>query len=137
MIEFSGIDVVAQRQMSDVHVRRALAAALGVPEQRAALIDDMIDYPDPGAADVVCVSSPVGGEFASLLSIQTGRLELPYGTHMELVQRLCDLLQTQCLVPHADVDPYVMWLIAPGASPRKVALDPTALDEGRYLIAHC
>ena len=71
-----------------------------------------------------------------MLSIQVERLALPYDTHAQMMQRLCEVLGTQCLVPYDDdVDPYSMWSVSPGDQPRKVSLDPVALNEGRYVIA--
>lgn len=136
MIEFNGLDIVVQHRMDDDNTRQALAIALGLPEERIALINDVSDYPEAGAADVVCVSSSVDGEFACLLSLQVEHLTLPYDARGQLLQRLCELLGTQCLVPcDGDADPYIMWSISPGKQPGKVALDAIALDEGRYVIA--
>jgi hypothetical protein len=83
----------------------------------------------------VCVSSPVDGEFSQLLSLQAKRRVLPYDEQWQVVQRICDLLDTQCLCPDdQDMNPYTMRLLGPGAAPAKVSLDPVALDEGRYVI---
>ena len=136
MIEFNGIDIIVQYRPPHVSVRRALAAALWVSEERVVVIDDVSDYPEAGAADIVCVSSPVEGEFAGLLSIQVERLVVPCDTHEQLVRRLCDALDTQCLVPDNEREnPYLMWWISPGFAPRKIGIDPVAFDEGRYVVA--
>jgi hypothetical protein len=39
------------------------------------------------------------------------------------------------LAPDDGVNPYLMWLLVPGAPRRKVSLDVTAFDEGGYEIA--
>lgn len=136
MIEFNGIDIIVQHQMDQERVRRALAAALHVPERRVALIDDMSHYPKAGDADIVCVSSQVEGEFVNLLSIQVDRTTLPYETHAQLMQALCESLGVPYITPDdGDVDPYYMWLVSPGAVPSRVGLDPVAFDEGRYVVA--
>lgn len=136
MIEFNGIDIIVQHRPPDVSVRRALAAALAVSEERVVVIGDVSDYPEVGAAGVVCVASPLEGEFTGLLSIQVERLVVPCDTHEQLVRRFCDALGTQCLVPDDEQkDPYLMWAISPGAAPRKVGLDPVAFDDGQYIIA--
>lgn len=137
MMEFNGIDIVVRYRPSDVSVRRALAAALAVSEGRVVVLDDVIHYPEVGAADIVCVSSPLEGEFTGLLSIQAERLVVPCETHEQLMRRLCDVLGTQCLVPDDEQkNPYLMWSFSPGAAPRKIGLDPVAFDDGRYVIAH-
>jgi hypothetical protein len=135
MIDFDGIDIVVQHRPEDDIVRRALAAVLGVPGARVVVIDDVTDYPEAGAADVVCVCSPLEGEFARLLSVQVERLPLPYESPAHLMQRFSDILDVQCLSPYdGDMSPYVMWSFSPGKPPGKVALDPVALDEGRYVV---
>ncbi len=136
MIEFQGVDIVVQKRPADAGVRQALAVTLGVPEGRVALVDDLSDYPEAGAADVVCVRSSVEGEFSDLLSIQADRLTAPYETALQLVARLGELLGAECLVPDEDSqNPYLMWLILPGSAPLKVALDTIAFDRGQYVIA--
>jgi hypothetical protein len=135
MIEFNGIDILVRHRPDDASVLRALAAALGVPEGRVALIDDVSEYPKPDAADVVCVSSSLEGDFTGLLSIQVEHLTLPYDTREQLVQRLCELLDAQCLIPEEEENPYIMWLVSPEAASCKIALDPIAFDEGQYVIA--
>lgn len=82
------------------------------------------------------MSSPLEGEFDGLLSIQVERLVVPCDTHEQLMRRLCNALGTQCLVPDDEQEnPYLMWLISPGAAPRKIGLDSIAFDVGRYIIA--
>ncbi|HEX4417765.1 MAG TPA: hypothetical protein VH165_07690 [Kofleriaceae bacterium] len=49
---------------------------------------------------------------------------------------MADALGAQYLTPDDDdEDPYFMWLISPGIERSKVGLEPSALDEGRYVIA--
>ena len=134
MIEFNGIDIILERQIKDASIRHALAASLRVPENRVIVIDDMSKYPEPAAADVVCVISSVEGEFTQLLSVQTGRLLLPYDEPLALIQSLCELLGTRCLATDDDADPYYMWLISPGATSGRIELDPIAFDGDRYII---
>lgn len=59
----------------------------------------MSDYPESDADDVVYVSSSLEGGFTGLLSIQVGQLKLPYDTREQFIQRLCELVGSQCLVP--------------------------------------
>ena len=135
MIEFSGIDIILERQINDTSIRQALAASLGVPENRVIVIDDMSKYPESAAADVVCVTSSVEGEFIQLLSVQAGRLLLPYDEPLALIQSLCELLGTRCLAPDDDADPYCMWLISPGTARGRIQIDPIAFDDDRYVIS--
>jgi hypothetical protein len=135
VIEFKGIDVVAERKIDSAEIRHALMESLSVVEERIIVIYDMGDYPQSGAADVVCVISPVDGEFSSLLSIQTDGLTLPYNGVLELVQRLAEILRTRCLVPDEGLDPYVMWLASPGQPVQRVGLDVAALNEDRYVVS--
>jgi hypothetical protein len=134
MIEFGGVDVVAQRRPDDEHLRSALAVVFGIPEDRVLLIEDVSGYEKSAAADVVCLSSSVEGEFTCLLSIDIARCTLPYDTREQLLQRFCELLGTSFLVPDEDINPYVFWLYSAGAVSVKVGIDADALDRDRYLI---
>lgn len=135
MIEFSGADLVLEKNVDDASLRRALASCLNVPEDRVAVIDDVGQYPEPSLADVVGVTSRVSGEFSRLVSIQSKTLELPYDRLLAPLQRLCEVLGTRCLAPDDGSDPYVMWLLAPGDHPKLVGVDPVSLDENRYVVA--
>lgn len=136
MIEFSGMDIIVKQPMPDEHIRLAISSVLHVPEERVAMIDDMTHYPERQDADAVCVSSSVEGEFSRLLSIQAGLSMLPYETHTQFLQSLCEQLGTQYITPDdQDDNPYVMWLVSPGTTPGRIGLDPVALDEGRYIIS--
>jgi hypothetical protein len=124
-----------QHDLSDEVVRSALAATFFVPGRRVAIIDDTADYPRSADFDIVCVSSPVGGDFVRLLSIQSDHITLPYETRPQMLRALCEHLGTQYLTPDdSDEDPYFMWLISPGGTPGRVGLDPVAFDEDRYVI---
>src|SRR5262245_17331190 len=114
MIEFGGTDLVVQGPVDRDKVRRALADALGVREDRVAVIADVSMYPDPDTADVVGVCTAIDGDFTDLLSVQLAPLKLKYNTRLELVQRLCELLGTRCLVPiDGEANPYVMYMVSP------------------------
>jgi hypothetical protein len=99
------------------------------------LIDDVSKYPEPGLADVVCVISPVAGDFENLISIQSNRLLLPCETVIAFVQQLSRGLDSRLLVPDEDVDPYSMLLISGDHPPVRIGLEPSELDEGRYIVA--
>jgi hypothetical protein len=70
-----------------------------------------------------------------MLSIQTGERELAYESVEALEQRLCEALDSRCLVPDEGDNPYVMWLVSPREARRRVELDPVEYDEERYRIA--
>jgi hypothetical protein len=136
MIEFKGIDLVFQRLTDRASLRRALAASMQFPEDRVSVIDDMSEYPDRAAADVVCITTPLEGDYSTMVSIQNEPIVLPYDSHLSLAQHICELLDTQCLAADEGADPYLMWLLSPRAAAQRVALDTVALDDGRYEIAH-
>ena len=134
MIQFTGVDVILEDDLSDPVVGRAVASFLGVDAVRVAVIDHGDEYPDHASADVVCVTAGVAGELSRLVSIQTAPIALPDQTSLDARQRLCELLRTRCLIPDEGPDPYCMWLLAPGMPPRQVGVDPDALEEGRYVL---
>jgi hypothetical protein len=136
MIEFKGIDLVFQRLTDHASLRRALAVSIQVPEDRVSVIADISEYPDRATADVVGVTTPLEGNYSTMASIQNEPISLPYDSSLSLVQHICELLDTQCLAPYEGANPYLMWLVSPKAAAQRVALDPVALDEGRYEIVN-
>jgi hypothetical protein len=135
MIEFAGTDIVLETPKPLDCIRAAVAAALGVPDSRVAVIEDIANYPEPDSADAVGVVSSVEGDFAQLLSVQLQPMTVPYDTPLGPPQRIVDLLETRALVPIDEDNPYTMWLLAPVSPPRSASLDTDALDEERYVLA--
>jgi hypothetical protein len=134
MIEFDGTDLIIVKMVDNATLRRALASSLAIPEDRIAVIDDVAQYPESSVADVVCVTSPVSGQFSKLVSIQTKTCRLPHDSSLDLMRQICEPLDTRCLVPDEGLNPYCMWLFVPGEAPRQVGLDPVAMDEDRYVL---
>lgn len=134
MIDFSGVDIVLEKRLEADVFKEALSKILSLPVHRISVIDDIDRYPERGTADVVCVISPVAGQFAAVLSIQNGPIRLPLETPLEVTQQLASALKLKCLTPKEGVDPYLMWLVLPDSTPAAVALDPKALDEERYIV---
>jgi hypothetical protein len=136
MIEFAGTDIVLETPTPLEHIRSAVSAALGVPDSRVAVIEDVAHYPEPDSADVVGVVSSVDGEFAQLLSLQLQPMTVPYDTPLGPPQRIVDLLETRALVPADENNPYTMWLLAPLSPPHSALLDVDAVDDERYVLSH-
>jgi hypothetical protein len=134
MIEFGGVDIVAQRRPDDDRLRSALAVIFGIPEDRVLLIEDVSGYVESSTADAVCLSSPVEGQFVCLLSIDITRRVLPYDTCAQMLRRLCELLNISFLAPDEGIDPYIFWLYSAGSVPVRVGIDTDAFDHNRYLI---
>ena len=135
MITCEATDVLIGGEVDDASVHRALAEALAVPEERIAIIHDVADYPERTMADVVGLLSRVGGDYPTLLSIQLEARPLPDDTELGPMQVFCERLGVPCLVPDHEENPFTMWLVSPGQSPRTVSLDPTALDVDRYVLS--
>jgi len=127
------MDVVAEKPVGTETLKRVLAKVLSVSARRIAVIDDMANYPERTSADVVCVITPVAGQYSVMLSIQCNPLDLADGP-IELGQRLAVELGFRFLLPDDGPDPYVMWMVQPDAPAQTVFLEPEALDGERYVI---
>jgi hypothetical protein len=134
MIRFSGVDIVLHRRLGADPIRRGIAAALSVETAKVSVIDDVAHYPERAAADVVCVTTAISGDFAEVVSIQCEPKELPFASILEVVQRESSALGTAVLAPDDGPDPYVMWLVQPHLAPRQVSLDAAAFEDDRYEI---
>jgi hypothetical protein len=134
MTSLVGFDLVVERVVDAEVIRAALAKVFALPAERISIIDDLANYPERGAADIVCVVSPVIGEFAALLSIQSEPLQVPAETPLDVARVLAAVLGTRCLLPRDGVNPFLMWLVLPDSTASGVALDPEALAEERYVI---
>lgn len=135
MIEFAGVDIVAERRIDETTLRRTLAEVFSVLDQRIVAIGDVAEYPATDTADIVCVRTQVDGQFAEILSIQCDKLVLPQASVLEVFALVAARLQMRCLMPDDSLDPFMMWCSSAGMKPELVALDPLALDAGRYEIA--
>lgn len=134
MINFNGIDILFGRPVPGADLCRTVAKVLGVASSRVVSISDLADYPAPQAADVVCVSNPIQGDFAQLTSIQSDARQLPYDSVFTLVQTIADKLSVHCIVPDDDPSPYSMVLLEPGQPPRRVSLNAESMDADRYVL---
>jgi hypothetical protein len=134
MTVFSGVDVVIDRKLDDDEIRECFARVFAINAARVSIIDDVAQYPERTAADIVCITTLNPGEFVQTLSIQCQPIELPERSVADVLQQIASLLNVRLLMPDEGEDPYVMWLLQPRLAPRRVALDVAALDEDRYEI---
>jgi hypothetical protein len=126
------VDLVVERHLSSQEISDGIAKVLSIEPTRVAVIEDMAEYPNRAAADVVCVATPALGQFAQVLSIQCRPMAV--GSYIEVSQRVADTLKVAVLVPSEGSDPYVMWLVRPNIGPELVSLNAAALDDDRYIV---
>ncbi len=134
MIDFAGIDLLADRAIAAPPIRRGVAEALSIDVQRVAVIEDISQYPKPGLADVVCVVTTTQGDFSQLISIQCAPLKLLARDVLELVQKLATSWGAGLLAPAGGPNPYIVWFIAPATPARQASLDEASFDEERYVL---
>ena len=133
-MEFRGVDVVVDRRLGVEEIRQGVAAVLSVELGRVSVIDDIAEYPERGDADVVCVITPMSGEFVAVISIQCEPVEVSFSNVLETVQQLSSSLRVTLLAPDSSPDPYSMWLVRPSFPPQRVSLDESALARERYEV---
>lgn len=133
MNTFHGMDVVAEKPVNPEILQRALATVLSVPTHRIAVINDTANYPERAAADVVCVITPIAGQYSVMFSIQCDPLDLA-DAPIDIGRRLAVELGFRCLLPDDRPDPYTMWMVQPGAPAMPVFLDSDALENEQYVI---
>jgi hypothetical protein len=131
---FKGVDLLIDCWASSDSLKVALETSLGVARERIFVIRDLADYPRHNKADLVCVVTPLKGEFHTLLSLQTDGIEAEYNALPGLIQRVCNILGCRCLLPDVGPEPYSMLLLSDNMPPERVELDPEALDQGRYIL---
>ncbi len=135
MIDFAGVDLIIEKAGNVGVIRGALAKVFALPAHRISIIDDLANYPERNAADIVCVVTPIAGEFAAILSIQNAKMYVPADTLVDVARRLASALGTRCLLPQEGVNPYLMWMVLPDSTASAVALDPDALADERYVLS--
>ncbi len=131
---FTGIVLIIDRAIDKDELRNCLAALLAMHPARIVVIHDIIDYPEREDADLVCVLTATTGEFSQILSIQCETINIAYSNSETLVRAFCTRLSVRCLMPVEHPDPYVMWLVTPHAQAKKVVLNVSSFDNGRYEI---
>lgn len=100
------------------------------------MIDDPANYPERDAADIVCVVSPIAGEFAAILSIQSAQMYVEGETLLDIARRLASALGTKRLLPREGSTPICCGVDgSPGSTASAVALDPDALADEHYVLS--
>lgn len=133
-MRFHGVDVLTQSRVEAGRLRQGVASVLSLEGHRVSVIRDVACYPERGAADVVCVVTPIQGDFSDSVSIQCDPIEAPVSSIIEFAQRLSVALGSAVLVPDEGHDPYVMWHVDLSGGCRKVSLDESALESDTYKV---
>jgi hypothetical protein len=125
-------DIVIDRLLSDHEIAHALSDAFGVQPSEVLVGHDEHDFPDPGQAQVICMSSTLGGGFPQLLSIYlygaTGSLQT-----IDIIKNMCTKSNFSCLFDDGSPNPYTMNLATRAGEVRRVNIDPDLLDDrGEY-----
>ena len=136
MMEFRGTDAVFESQIGVERIKQAVAAVLSLPPSRVSIIDNIADYPERASADVVCLLTRTLGDFTLAVSIQCDPVHISLSKELDVVQRLVDALGVAALTPDDSPLPTSMWFVSPNATPERVSVDDSALDDGRFEIRH-
>ena len=123
-------DVILDREVVDGELAETLSQLLQVDPQRVLVVDEVAEA-NPGKDTVlICEKGPVSGDFRLLLSLYVLDESFVPRDRASFFVSLSSNLECRCLVAdNSDVDPYVMLLVEPGGSLRRVSLDPERLDQ--------
>jgi hypothetical protein len=133
MNNFNGLDIVTERRVEETTIRRAIAVALSLPEERISVTNNIT--PSPMAPyDAVCTRTAINGQFAEILAIQCKKRDLPQLSELEVFTQLAHMLGVRCLMADEGPNPYIMWASDSGSAPTRVSMDPVSLDENHYNI---
>lgn len=133
MTEFRGIDILLDRAVAMDDISNIVADAFQLHRASVQAIDDITNY--PADATMVCLVTPVKGDFCSLVALQSGPLNVNHAVVDMAIQEIADKLGCRCLVPDSELNPYTMRLFTPGSTPIAVSLDPSADDDNVYRLS--
>jgi hypothetical protein len=134
MMTFRGVDLILEHSVDTEKLRQALQSVFAVPAECISIINDITQYPKQEDAQIVCVMTPVAGDFTLLLSIQANLVLKGSEDMLALVQLICNDLGCRCLTPDEGPDPYTVWVITPYAPPQRAQLDVMQLDQNRHVL---
>jgi hypothetical protein len=125
-------DFLLGKHVSDADLRAALAAAFGIEEHAVDVVHSAEDIQPH--RPIVAELSDSEGEFPLKIALYASDVAQS-ASPAEVLQRLCDRLETSALTPDESADPYNMILFGVRTKPRPVAVDVDALDQrGEYRV---
>jgi hypothetical protein len=120
-------DLHLEGEPAHAEIRRALARAFGLDDERIVLVSEVCDMPAPSPSIVACVVRSRGGQFRVSLEIYPG--EPTAVPEAEFASRVCRELGCRCLISDDSLNPYRWLLVTAEAEPQPVQVSPLHLDD--------
>ena len=134
-------DLILDRDVPTQALRRALAAALGIPEPSVQVVADVADTTPAGdgATRLLVERTARDGDFPLQLSLYVRDAALAQSVaapaeRLARVQRLCQLLGCTSLLADDSLNPFSWLSIAPSGAVDVVALDPDRFDRDEFKV---
>ncbi|MBU1219014.1 hypothetical protein KKF34_02025 [Myxococcota bacterium] len=133
MIKFTGFDIIIGRLVDEETLIQIFSNLFSISKERISIISDLsILLDDNQNPDIVCLYSPVYGDFLELLQISCN-LELNFSSEFEILTLLADRFQTKCIISDDSFNPFAMWCAVPGNNKVElVMLNPHKIDDNYY-----
>ena len=119
-------DILLEQEFDKVTLRRAIAVVFELPTDHVSIVDSIEKA--PSGVSVVVEQTLTKGDFRFLLSFYVV-VELSSRDPIEVIQRLCTILDVRALIPDESLNPYSMFLIDQIGEVRQVFLDVESLDQ--------
>lgn len=130
-------DVLVDRDLGIDDVQSSLASLFGVAPQEVLVVADLAELltEQQPPHRVLCHLTHIpSGEYRSILSIHEGQ----YASQgrLEVVKRLCAILDCQCLISEEGVNPYRMLRVNATEDSCSIVLDAERLDNNNEYVVH-
>lgn len=132
MIKFYGFDILIGRLVDEETLIQIFSNVFSISKERISITSDLSFLLNNQNPDIVCLRSPVYGDFFEQLSISCN-LELKFSSEFEILTLLADRFQTKCIISDDSINPFTMWCAVPGNNKVElVMLNPHKIDEDYY-----
>lgn len=130
----NGFDLLVEKKLSSTQLQSALAILFNLEACNISITNDYPEKPFNDDIKIWCrINIYTGGQFPLGVSLEIFSTELE-GDRKLITKKLCNILNTRCLISDDSPDPFTWIMISPNGLEENIELDPDELDNDRYVI---
>jgi hypothetical protein len=129
----SGFDLILEKVPTKQQLKSVLSKTFEINDFFIFISEDIADFPKKEDNKLWCVMYKIEGQFLCLCKLFFDKNFLK-NKPIVIAKKICNILNTHCLVDDNSIDPYSWIMLSPNGNERIVILDPDKLEEDIYII---